>query len=240
MHFSASFQIALLSFARVITAASESFGFLGIHSGTDLQFSSVYNENGNLMIGSGENGVSGIVTDDGSVRLDGNTYITVASDGTMKEGTQAESALGFSIQNGDLAYRGSEGFYAIPIGSAYLFSTARGNGSIGVLIKAVSNGQSIPDFTPNGQNGTSSSATTTMAPTSSGDSTVSTWLPNYNSTAYYPDNNATVTTRTQTSINTATETCTTCPTILPTEGGANCVVPGIAAGAVAAVAALLL
>lgn len=240
MKFSITFPVALLSFAKFIVADSESFGFVSIRSGSSLQYAYAYVVDNSLMLGSpgSDKGISGVVTDAGTVKLSDGSFIVVASDGAIKAGSETDATAGFSIQNGALDYENSSGFYAIPEGSAYIFSTASSSDATGVLIKAMStSGQSVPDFNPD----ITTSITTTAAPTQTGNST-STIAPFYNTTTYYPSNNGSMTTKTYTDTATATDTqtCSSCPIIQTSTNGVKKVASGMGAGIVAAAAALLL
>lgn len=173
MKISKNIAFVLLALSKLIVADSETFGLLTIRSGSDLQYASVYSNDGKLMLGSSSDSLSGTVTDAGKLKLSDDTYAVVDSDGSLIEGSESDASSGFSIEDGYLAYNNVDGFQAIQNGSSYVFSTSSVDGSTGVAIKAVSSGgSSVPDFSPSSTS-ESSSSTSSTAETSASDSSAS-------------------------------------------------------------------
>ncbi|QLQ80663.1 hypothetical protein HG537_0E00160 [Torulaspora globosa] len=168
MKFLSAFCIILLTLARHIIADSESFGLLSIRSGSNLQYASVYVNEGKLYVGSGSE-LSAVVTDAGKLKFnnDSSTFAVVGSDGTVIEGSEADASDKFSIRNGHLIFNNIDGFYAIPEGASYLFSTQNAENAVGIAIRATApNGQTVPDFSPPGVNSSSSFSSGTGTPAS--------------------------------------------------------------------------
>ncbi|KAL3234855.1 hypothetical protein RNJ44_02643 [Nakaseomyces bracarensis] len=167
MKFSTAFSVALIALAKVVVADSQTFGLLSIHSGSSVHMLGAFSDNGEIVFKSGSNSLSGTVTDAGKLKFSDNTYAVVGSDGTVKEGSEADATTGFSLTGGRLAFKDNTGFYAVPSGSEYKLSTDNVSGSTGIVVSARSaSGSTVPDFTPAGSSGASSgasSATTSAA-----------------------------------------------------------------------------
>lgn len=176
MMISKNFSFVLLALSKLIVADSEKFGFLALHSGTDLQFSTVYNDGGELMVGSSSDSLYGTITDAGKLSLSDNTYAVVKSDGPLVEGSESDATSGFSIKDGYLAYNDLEGFFAIKNGSAYVFSTSTATNATTIEIKAVASGSgsSVPDFPSSSSSGSSSSTSSSVETSTSESSTSAT------------------------------------------------------------------
>lgn len=164
MRFSTALSVALLALAKMVVADSEEFGLLSIRSGSDLQYLSVYSDNGTLKLGSGSNFISATVTDDGKLKFDDGKYAVVNDDGSFKEGSESDAATGFSVKDTNLSYKASFGFYAIKEDSSYIFSSKQSGDATGIVIRATGKtGSAIPDFPPS--NSTSSTSASTSATT---------------------------------------------------------------------------
>ncbi|CAI4046089.1 hypothetical protein SUVZ_11G1210 [Saccharomyces uvarum] len=160
MRFSTALSVALLALAKMVVADSEEFGLLSIRSGSDLQYLSVYSDNGTLKLGSGSNSLGATVTDDGKLKFDDGKYAVVNDDGSFKEGSESDAATGFSIKDTHLNFKTSSGFYAVKDDSSYIFSSKQSSDATGIAIRATGKtGSAVPDFSPN--NSTSSTSTTT-------------------------------------------------------------------------------
>lgn len=173
MKFSTAFSVTLLALAKLIVADSEQFGLVSIRSGSNLQYASVYYQDDKLYVGSGSDSLGGTVTDAGKLKLTDDKFAVVNSDGSIGEGSEDDGTAKFSIKNGHLAYNNIDGFYAIPTDSKYVLSVTRSDDSTGIALKAMgSGGQSVADFTPSGDDDTttttlsSETSTSTEAPTS--------------------------------------------------------------------------
>ena len=112
MKFSTALSVALFALAKMVIADSEEFGLVSIRSGSDLQYLSVYSDNGTLKLGSGSGSFEATITDDGKLKFDDDKYAVVNEDGSFKEGSESDAATGFSIKDGHLNYKSSSGFYA--------------------------------------------------------------------------------------------------------------------------------
>lgn len=102
MKFSTALSVALFALAKMVIADSEEFGLVSIRSGSDLQYLSVYSDNGTLKLGSGSGSFEATITDDGKLKFDDDKYAVVNEDGSFKEGSESDAATGFSIKDGHL------------------------------------------------------------------------------------------------------------------------------------------
>ncbi|CAI4034669.1 hypothetical protein SMKI_11G1180 [Saccharomyces mikatae IFO 1815] len=167
MKFSTALSVALFALAKVIVADSEEFGLVSIRSGSDLQYLGVYSDNGTLKLGSSSNSLDATITDDGKLKFNDDKYAVVNEDGSFKEGSESDAAIGFSIKDGHLNYKSSSGFYAIKKDSSYIFSSKQSDDATGIAIRPTSNTGSVaPDFTPNDSASSSSSSSSASAPSS--------------------------------------------------------------------------
>ncbi|KAL3234854.1 hypothetical protein RNJ44_02642 [Nakaseomyces bracarensis] len=167
MKFSTAFSVALIALAKVVVADSQTFGLLSIHSGSSVHLLGAFADNGAIVFKSGSNSLSGTVTDAGKLKFSDNTYAVVGSDGSVKEGSEADATTGFSLTGGRLAYKDSTGFYAVPSGTEYKLSTEDASGSTGIVVSARSaTGSTVPDFTPSGSSSGSSAGSSASAATS--------------------------------------------------------------------------
>lgn len=241
MKFTSAFTVTLLALAKLIVADSESFGLVSIRSGSNLQYASVYVNNDKLYVGSSSDALSAVVTDAGKLKFNGNdsTFAVVNSDGTISEGSEADATDKFSIKDGHLVYNNVDGFYAIPDGSSYIFSTQSGDNSVGIAIRATaSSGQTVPDFSPSGSDSSSSSeaSSSTSSEVSSGTTTVAP-----------TETTSEAATETSTEVQTQASSTAAISQIsdgqvqaIQTENGAPKAALGMGAGIAAAAAALLL
>lgn len=160
-----AFCITLLTLVKLVIADSESFGLLSIRSGSSLQYAMVYANESKLYVGSGP-ALTAVVTDAGKLKFNNNssTFAVVSSDGTVTEGSEADASDKFSIRNGHLIFNNFDGFYAIPQGSLYVFSTRNSETAVGIAIRATApNGQTVPDFPPPPPGANSSSVSSSTA-----------------------------------------------------------------------------
>ena len=164
MQFTTAFSVALIAMAKLALADSQAFGLLAIHSGSPVQNTPVNSENGALVLKSGGS-FAGTVTDAGKLKFSDNTYAVVNSDGSIKTGSESEGTSGFALSGSHLTYKGNSGFFAIPSGSEYKFSTAQGTGAIDIVIspRSTKDGSVVADFTPAGS---ASSAASSAKPSS--------------------------------------------------------------------------
>ncbi|CAI4044678.1 Cwp1p SKDI_11G1190 [Saccharomyces kudriavzevii IFO 1802] len=165
MKFSTSLSVALFALAKTAIADSEEFGLVSIRSGSDLQYLSVYSDDGTLKLGSGSSSSSSsssfgaTITDDGKLKFDDGKYAVVDNDGSLKEGSESDAATGFSIKDGHLNYKSSDGFYAIKKDSSYIFSSKQSDDATGIAIRPTSKtGSVVPDFAPSDSPSGSSAA----------------------------------------------------------------------------------
>lgn len=227
MKFTSAFSIALLSLAKLALADSETFGLLTIKSGSNLQYASVFLQDGKLHFGS-ETTLSGVITDDGKLKFADGTFAIINKDSTISVGDESQGSAGFSIESGYLAHEGTNGFYALQDGSSYLVTVESGNGATGVGISARStNGDVVPDFpTADDNTTTNNGTTTTEAP--------------FTNTTTLTDSQTTLSTLTSCSDNACNYTSTTESRSFFTENGANHFgSAGVGAGLLAAAALLI-
>ncbi|CAI4939250.1 BAD_collapsed_G0033040.mRNA.1.CDS.1 [Saccharomyces cerevisiae] len=159
MKFSTALSVALFALAKMVIADSEEFGLVSIRSGSDLQYLSVYSDNGTLKLGSGSGSFEATITDDGKLKFDDDKYAVVNEDGSFKEGSESDAATGFSIKDGHLNYKSSSGFYAIKDGSSYIFSSKQSDDATGVAIRPTSKSGSVAaDFSPSDSSSSSSAS----------------------------------------------------------------------------------
>ncbi|SMN18873.1 similar to Saccharomyces cerevisiae YKL096W CWP1 Cell wall mannoprotein that localizes specifically to birth scars of daughter cells [Maudiozyma saulgeensis] len=167
MQFSKLSTIALLALVQKVIADSQTFGIISIHSGSALQYASLYAKDGTLVLGSYKDPFTMVVTDDSKLKLSDNTFAVVQSDGTIKEGSESDATKGFAITQGRLTLDGSSGFYGIEGQGAYTLSTKTSDGATGVALRTVDTtsptGAVVPDF----EGSSDSSAATSSAVTSS-------------------------------------------------------------------------
>ncbi|CAI4583157.1 BCN_G0033220.mRNA.1.CDS.1 [Saccharomyces cerevisiae] len=168
MKFSTALSVALFALAKMVIANSEEFGLVSIRSGSDLQYLSVYSDNGTLKLGSGSGSFEATITDDGKLKFDDDKYAVVNEDGSFKEGSESDAATGFSIKDGHLNYKSSSGFYAIKDGSSYIFSSKQSDDATGVAIRPTSKSGSVAaDFSPSDSSSSSSASASSASPSSS-------------------------------------------------------------------------
>ncbi|CAI4584519.1 CQS_1a_G0031530.mRNA.1.CDS.1 [Saccharomyces cerevisiae] len=168
MKFSTALSVALFALAKMVIADSEEFGLVSIRSGSDLQYLSVYSDNGTLKLGSGSGSFEATITDDGKLKFDDDKYAVVNEDGSFKEGSESDAATGFSIKDGHLNYKSSSGFYAIKDGSSYIFSSKQSDDATGVAIRPTSKSGSVAaDFSPSDSSSSSSASASSASPSSS-------------------------------------------------------------------------
>lgn len=108
MKFTTSFSIAVFALAKFIMADSQTFGLVSINSGTDLQYASVFVNDGKLVLGhpTGSD-LNGTITDAGLLKFSDGKYAVIESDGVMSEGSDTNASKGFEIKDGRLTYIGS-------------------------------------------------------------------------------------------------------------------------------------
>ncbi|AJS33376.1 Cwp1p [Saccharomyces cerevisiae YJM451] len=168
MKFSTALSVALFALAKMVIADSEEFGLVSIRSGSDLQYLSVYSDNGTLKLGSGSGSFEATITDDGKLKFDDDKYAVVNEDGSFKEGSESDAATGFSIKDGHLNYKSSSGFYAIKDGSSYIFSSKQSDDATGVAIRPTSKSGSVAaDFSPSDSSSSSSASASSASASSS-------------------------------------------------------------------------
>ena len=168
MKFSTALSVALFALAKMVIANSEEFGLVSIRSGSDLQYLSVYSDNGTLKLGSGSGSFEATITDDGKLKFDDDKYAVVNEDGSFKEGSESDAATGFSIKDGHLNYKSSSGFYAIKDGSSYIFSSKQSDDATGVAIRPTSKSGSVAaDFSPSDSSSSSSASASSASASSS-------------------------------------------------------------------------
>lgn len=248
MRFSTALSVALLALAKMVAADSEEFGLLSIRSGSDLQYLSVYSDNGALKLGGGSNSLSATVTDDGKLKFDDGKYAVVSDDGSLKEGSESDATTGFSIKNSYLNYKTSSGFYAVKDGSSYIFSSKQSSDATGIAIRPTSKtGSVVPDFSPSDSNSSTStteSASTSASSSSASESTkVSTTVSTTESTKVSTSTSASAASSGVASvISQITDGQIQAPKTVSqqTENGAVKAAVGMGAGALAAAAAMLL
>ena len=170
MQFSKLTSVALLALIQKVLADSQTFGIISIHSGSALQYASLYAKDGTLVLGSNQNQFTMVVTDDSKLKFGDNQYAVVQTDGTIKEGSEADASTGFAIAKGRLTYGGSDGFYGIEGTGAYTLSTKTTDGATGVALRTVDTtsptGAVVNDFSGDA-NGSSTEASSTAAPAAS-------------------------------------------------------------------------
>lgn len=168
MKFSTALSVALFALAKMVIADSEEFGLVSVRSGSDLQYLSVYSDNGTLKLGSGSGSFEATITDDGKLKFDDDKYAVVNEDGSFKEGSESDAATGFSIKDGHLNYKSSSGFYAIKDGSSYIFSSKQSDDATGVAIRPTSKSGSVAaDFSPSDSSSSSSASASSASASSS-------------------------------------------------------------------------
>ncbi|CAD6633114.1 XXYS1_4_G0006630.mRNA.1.CDS.1 [Saccharomyces cerevisiae] len=168
MKFSTALSVALFALAKMVIADSEEFGLVSIRSGSDLQYLSVYSDNGTLKLGSGSGSFEATITDDGKLKFDDDKYAVVNEDGSFKEGSESDAATGFSIKDGHLNYKSSSGFYAIKDGSSYIFSSKQSDDATGIAIRPTSKSGSVAtDFSPSDSSSSSSASASSASASSS-------------------------------------------------------------------------
>ncbi|AJS49516.1 Cwp1p [Saccharomyces cerevisiae YJM1400] len=168
MKFSTALSVALFALAKMVIADSEEFGLVSIRSGSDLQYLSVYSDNGTLKLGSGSGSFEATITDDGKLKFDDDKYAVVNEDGSFKEGSESDAATGFSIKDGHLNYKSSSGFYAIKDGSSYIFSSKQSDDATGVAIRpTIKSGSVAADFSPSDSSSSSSASASSASASSS-------------------------------------------------------------------------
>ncbi|EJS42970.1 cwp1p [Saccharomyces arboricola H-6] len=242
MKFSTALSVALFALAKMVVADSEEFGLISIRSGSDLQYLSVYSDSGALKLGSGSNSFAATVTDDGKLKFDDGTYAVVNDDGSFKEGSENDAATGFSIKDGNLNYKSSSGFYAVKDDSSYIFSSKQSDNATGVAIRATSKtGSVVPDFSPDGvassSSASSSSATKSTSSTESTKASTTISASSVSSAASSASSSTVVSAISQINDGQVQASNTVYE---QTENGAVKAAAGMGAGALAAVAALLL
>ncbi|CAI4045108.1 hypothetical protein N7582_003439 [Saccharomyces uvarum] len=245
MRFSTALSVALLALAKMVAADSEEFGLLSIRSGTDLQYLSVYSDNGTLKLGSGSNFISATVTDDGKLKFDDGKYAVVNDDGSFKEGSESDAATGFSVKDTNLSYKASFGFYAIKEDSSYIFSSKQSGDATGIVIRATGKtGSAIPDFPPSNSTSSTSASTsaTTYISTSTSASASASASVSESSKVSTTASGSTASSGVASVISQITDGQIQAPNTVTqqTENGAVKATVGMGAGALAAVAALLL
>ncbi|KAG0665798.1 hypothetical protein C6P45_000338 [Maudiozyma exigua] len=171
MQFSKLTSIALLALIQKVLADSQSFGVISIHSGSALQYASLYAKDGTLVLGSYQDPFTMVVTDDSKLKFSDNKYAVVQTDGTIKEGSETDASTGFAISEGRLTYGGSSGFYGIEGQGAYTLSTKTADGATGVALRTVdttsSTGAVVADFSGNASGSSSKASSEAAAPTTS-------------------------------------------------------------------------
>ena len=152
------FSTTLLSLANIVFADSPEFGIVSTHSASAAHLLSITDNNG-LFLSGGPNILSSFITDTGKLKFSNGKYVVVSSDGKWIEGSESEGSTGFAIASGSLTYKGSSWFFAIPSSKAgsFFISETRTDDSIGVSLTAwASNGSRAADYTPSGNNETTS------------------------------------------------------------------------------------
>lgn len=166
MQFSKLTSIALLALIQKVLADSQTFGVISIHSGSALQYASLFAKDGTLVLGSYQDPFTMVVTDDSKLKFSDDKYAVVQTDGTIKEGSESDASTGFAISEGRLTYGGSSGFYGIEGQGAYTLSTKTADGATGVALRTVdttsSTGAVVADFSGNAS-GSSSKASSSEA-----------------------------------------------------------------------------
>ncbi|AEY95790.1 FACR272Cp [Eremothecium gossypii FDAG1] len=148
MKFISSFFLGAAALANVVLADSEEFSFLGVRSASKFHLSAVHAEEGVLKIGGPGQALSGIITDDGKLKLSDGTYAVVKDNGALVECSQENGSSGFSVTDGYLQYVGNSGFFPVSNGDSYDLSVKPVEGSeTAIGIRALNNaGAPIPDF----------------------------------------------------------------------------------------------
>jgi len=158
-----------LALVQKVLADSQSFGIISIHSGSALQYASLFSKDGTLVLGSNQGQFTMIVTDDSKLKLSDNTFAVVQTDGTIKEGSESDATTGFAITQGRLTLDGSSGFYGIEGTGSYTLSTKSADGATGVALRTVDTtsptGAVVSDFA--GSSSGSTPSTSAPAPVSS-------------------------------------------------------------------------
>ena len=171
MQFSKLTSIALLALIQKVLADSQTFGIISIHSGSALQYASLYAKDGTLVLGSNQNQFTMVVTDDSKLKFGDNQYAVVQTDGTIKEGSEADASTGFAIAKGRLTYGGSDGFYGIEGTGAYTLSTKTADGATGVALRTVDTtsptGAVVNDFAGASSGSSTEASSSAAAPASS-------------------------------------------------------------------------
>lgn len=107
----ASTTLSLLTLTAIASAA-KSFNLVTIRSGSNLQYASVYNKDGNVLLGSGDS-LEFVLNDDGSlIDKASGKQISANDQKYIVEGSQKDT--NFAIKDNHLAYGGKEVFVACP------------------------------------------------------------------------------------------------------------------------------
>lgn len=132
---SISLPMIILSLSQLIIAEPETFNMLFARSSPDVAYSSIYNKDSKLYIGTAKNTLCGAVTNEGKLKLSQNSYAVVSEDGTIVEGGEENGTTGFSLNNDTLELNNVSNFCGVSKDGTYLLSTKCDNSnSLSVLV----------------------------------------------------------------------------------------------------------
>ncbi|KAG0654616.1 hypothetical protein C6P44_000807 [Monosporozyma unispora] len=162
---------AFLTLLKIVTADSQEFGIVSIHSASAVHYLSLHDKDG-LYLTSGPDSLSASVTDAGKLKFSNNKFVVIDKDGKWIEGSENDASTGFAISSGRVTYQDKENFYAVPTTNPanYVISGQDDNGAIGVALTAfLTSGSRANDFEPSAEK-VSKVGSTTIDATSSGTS----------------------------------------------------------------------
>lgn len=153
-----TFPMKLLSLAAVFFAvvstviASDQFKLLTYRDSDPFRYGTVYSEKKILYFGPNRSPLVGKLTSCGYLQFAEGDYAVVTRDGYMQRGPERDASNGFSLKNGNLYYRGVDGFEAIQWNGKYLVTTLTHQGGLKFYVKAqkVHSKEDAHDFKPNG------------------------------------------------------------------------------------------
>ncbi|CAR29902.1 hypothetical protein ZYGR_0AD05920 [Zygosaccharomyces rouxii] len=146
-----SLVTVLLTFIYTVSA-SDQFKLLAYRNCDPLRYGTVYSKNKILYFGPDEPPLVGNLTACGYLQFADGDYAVVTRDGYLQRGPIKDAANGFSLQNGNLYYRGVNGFEAIEWNGKYLITTLTHQGGLQFYVKAqkVHSKDNAHDFQPTG------------------------------------------------------------------------------------------
>lgn len=158
-----TFLISLfaLNFIRNACADSVEFNLLSIFSGSVLQYAAIGPNKDNILQVASYNHSTGVITDDGLFKINGNSYVYINEDKQYAvTENKCDAVSGFSIKNANVAFKYPFAAHN-QTGGWFLYSEIQSPKDIGIAIGAMtSNGTFAPDF----PSSDSAITTTTLSP----------------------------------------------------------------------------